>query len=243
MSEAKKSKKSTSLIALIVVLIVAVILIVVQTSRSNSLQAEVDTKNIELTESRAAEQQAKADLAVAEENLAVTEEALKEMTLSFEESQAKVDELTVQVADLTEDLTDATNRIDTSAAMLQDVLATLTGVPVVEEAVVEEPVVEDPAVEEPAAEEPEYAVTVNEDGSTTIKTATAEVTFTVDENGAIATIKAVVDGNEVAEDALAQFIGKTLPLDEAAITPDETGVPQAIVDALAFLSQPVEAAA
>ena len=121
--------------------------------------------------------------------------------------------------------------------------------PVVEEPVVEEPVVEEPVVEEPVVEEPVVLpevvypiINVTEEG-TVVETETAIVTVTLDENGAIATIKAIVKGNEIVDAMTAQFIGKTLPLDAAAFELDVDGNLQAIIDALNALAVPVEIAA
>ena len=122
----------------------------------------------------------------------------------------------------------------------------VTAEPVTEEVtepeVTAEPVVEE--VTEPAVDEVVLpVVTVNEDGSTTVVTETANVTVTLDETGAIATIKAIVNETEVVDAFTAQFVGKLLPLDAAAIALDDTGVAQAIIDALNVLATPVEAAA
>ena len=116
-----------------------------------------------------------------------------------------------------------------------------------EEAPAEEPapeVTEEPApAEEPAGEpvvlpEVQYPiVNVTEEGSV-IETETAVVTLRLDENNAIATLSATVNGEAVAEDVIALFIGKTLPLNAEEFTLDEAGVVQAIIDALNVLAEP-----
>lgn len=87
----------------------------------------------------------------------------------------------------------------------------------------------------PAVEYPVVNVT---DEGTVIETETAVVTLTVDENNAIATLTATVNGEAVAEDVTALFIGKALPLNAEEFTLDEAGVMQAIIDALAVLAEP-----
>ena len=76
-----------------------------------------------------------------------------------------------------------------------------------------------------------------------METEIAIVTVTLDENGAIATIKATVNGNDIVDAMTAQFIGKTVPVDAAAFELDVDGNLQAIIDALNALATPVEAAA
>ncbi len=115
--------------------------------------------------------------------------------------------------------------------------------PAVEEPVVEEPVVEEPVVEEPTVEEPVVPVIEVTDAGTVITTETAIVTVTIDENGAIATLTAVVNDVAVADDVVAPFIGMTVPVDAAAITLDDAGVLQAIIDALNALATPEVVAA
>jgi len=106
------------------------------------------------------------------------------------------------------------------------------------------PVVEAEAVEptpeataEPVAEpvvlpEVQYPIVSVTDEGSVIETETAVVTFRVDENNAIAALSATVNGEAVAEDVVALFIGKTLPLNAEEFTLDEAGVVQAIIDAL-----------
>ena len=106
------------------------------------------------------------------------------------------------------------------------------------------PAVEAEAVEptpevtaEPVAEpvvlpEVQYPIVSVTDEGSVIETETAVVTFRVDENNAIAALSATVNGEAVAEDVIALFIGKTLPLNAEEFTLDEAGVMQAIIDAL-----------
>lgn len=89
-----------------------------------------------------------------------------------------------------------------------------------------------------AAPAVEYPVVNVTDEGTVIETETAVVTLTVDENNAIATLTATVNGEAVAEDVTALFIGKALPLNAEEFTLDEAGVMQAIIDALAVLAEP-----
>lgn len=94
------------------------------------------------------------------------------------------------------------------------------------------------ATEPEAAPAVEYPVVNVTDEGTVIETETAVVTLTVDENNAIATLTATVNGEAVAEDVTALFIGKALPLNAEEFTLDEAGVMQAIIDALAVLAEP-----
>ena len=94
------------------------------------------------------------------------------------------------------------------------------------------------AVEPEAAPAVEYPVVNVTDEGTVIETETAVVTVTMDENNAIATLTATVNGEAVAEDVTALFIGKALPLNAEEFTLDEAGMMQAIIDALAALAEP-----
>ena len=94
------------------------------------------------------------------------------------------------------------------------------------------------AVEPEAAPAVEYPVVNVTDEGTVIETETAVVTVTMDENNAIATLTATVNGEAVAEDVTALFIGKALPLNAEEFTLDDTGMMQAIIDALAALAEP-----
>ena len=94
------------------------------------------------------------------------------------------------------------------------------------------------AVEPKAAPAVEYPVVNVTDEGTVIETETAVVTVTMDENNAIATLTATVNGEAVAEDVTALFIGKALPLNAEEFTLDEAGMMQAIIDALAALAEP-----
>ena len=94
------------------------------------------------------------------------------------------------------------------------------------------------AVAPEAAPAVEYPVVNVTDEGTVIEPATAVVTVTMDENNAIATLTATVNGEAVAEDVTALFIGKALPLNAEEFTLDEAGMMQAIIDALAALAEP-----
>lgn len=94
------------------------------------------------------------------------------------------------------------------------------------------------AIEPEAAPAVEYPVVNVTDEGTVIETETAVVTVTMDENNAIATLTATVNGEAVAEDVTALFIGKALPLNAEEFTLDEAGMMQAIIDALAALAEP-----
>lgn len=94
------------------------------------------------------------------------------------------------------------------------------------------------AGEPEAAPAVEYPVVNVTDEGTVIETETAVVTVTMDENNAIATLTATVNGEAVAEDVTALFIGKALPLNAEEFTLDEAGMMQAIIDALAALAEP-----
>ena len=93
------------------------------------------------------------------------------------------------------------------------------------------------AIEPEAAPAVEYPVVNVTDEGTVIETETAVVTVTMDENNAIATLTATVNGEAVAEDVTALFIGKALPLNAEEFTLDEAGMMQAIIDALAALAE------
>ena len=119
-----------------------------------------------------------------------------------------------------------------------------TEAPAEDTVVVDVPAVETEAVEptpevtaEPVAEpvvlpEVQYPIVSVTDEGSVIETETAVVTFRVDENNAIAALSATVNGEAVAEDVVALFVGKTLPLNAEEFTLDEAGVMQAIIDAL-----------
>ena len=94
------------------------------------------------------------------------------------------------------------------------------------------------STEPEAAPAVEYPVVNITDEGTVIETETAVVTVTMDENNAIATLTATVNGEAVAEDVTALFIGKALPLNAEEFTLDDTGMMQAIIDALAALAEP-----
>lgn len=94
------------------------------------------------------------------------------------------------------------------------------------------------ATEPEAAPAVEYPVVNVTDEGTVIETETAVVTVTMDENNAIATLTATVNGEAVAEDVTALFIGKALPLNAEEFTLDEAGMMQAIIDALNVLAEP-----
>ena len=94
------------------------------------------------------------------------------------------------------------------------------------------------AIEPEAAPAVEYPVVNVTDEGTVIETETAVVTVTMDENNAIATLTATVNGEAVAEDVTALFIGKALPLNAEEFTLDEAGMMQAIIDALNVLAEP-----
>ena len=94
------------------------------------------------------------------------------------------------------------------------------------------------STEPEAAPAVEYPVVNVTDEGTVIETETAVVTVTMDENNAIATLTATVNGEAVAEDVTALFIGKALPLNAEEFTLDEAGMMQAIIDALAALAEP-----
>ena len=94
------------------------------------------------------------------------------------------------------------------------------------------------AIEPEAAPAVEYPVVNVTAEGTVIETETAVVTVTMDENNAIATLTATVNGEAVAEDVTALFIGKALPLNAEEFTLDEAGMMQAIIDALAALAEP-----
>ena len=119
-------------------------------------------------------------------------------------------------------------------------------VAVTEEVTEEAPAAEETAEEAPAAEEtteevveepvalpevqyPIYNVT---DEGTVVETEAAVVTYRLDENNAIAFLSATVNGEVVAEDVTALFLGKNRPLSAEDFTLDEAGVMQAIIDAL-----------
>ena len=94
------------------------------------------------------------------------------------------------------------------------------------------------AIEPEAAPAVEYPVVNVTDEGTVIETETAVVTVTMDENNAIATLTATVNGEAVAEDVTALFIGKALPLNAEEFTLDEAGMMQPIIDALNALAEP-----
>ena len=105
----------------------------------------------------------------------------------------------------------------------------------VEEAKAVEPTPEvtaEPVAEPVVLPEVQYPIVSVTDEGSVIETETAVVTFRVDENNAIAALSATVNGEAVAEDVIALFIGKTLPLNAEEFTLDEAGVMQAIIDAL-----------
>ena len=112
--------------------------------------------------------------------------------------------------------------------------ATVEPAPAVEaEAVEPTPeVTAEPVAEPVVLPEVQYPIVSVTDEGSVIETETAVVTFRVDENNAIAALSATVNGEAVAEDVIALFIGKTLPLNAEEFTLDEAGVMQAIIDAL-----------
>ncbi len=133
----------------------------------------------------------------------------------------------------------------------------VTEEPAVEETAAPE-VTEEPAVEETAApevtlapevteEEPiaEPLVAVNDDGSFTVVKEPLTVTVTLDPTMVITRLNVERDPSFETEDAndvtpiLAQFIGKSLPLNAADFTLDEDGLCQAVIDLLNSASFPM----
>ncbi len=135
--------------------------------------------------------------------------------------------------------------------------------PAAEEVPTEEPAAEEVPAEEPAAEvtevdpdveapvvvedaQPEIQIETRADGSIRVTKGDMTIMVFVNEENTITNLQ-VVTGDAILtaeNEVVLQFVEKTLPLDAAAITLDEAGIAQAVIELLNHLAvQPAEAAA